>query len=59
MRQSCPQCRSADLVDVQISLREGAVRFEHCRNCEHRWWTDAEQQSVINLGDVLDKVATR
>lgn len=56
---TCPACRSADVVDVQISLNAGPVRFEHCRDCEHRWWTDAEQEAVIDLGDVLEKVAGR
>jgi uncharacterized protein YlaI len=59
MQQPCSNCRSADVVDVQISLRDGAVRFYHCRSCEHRWWTDTEQESVIELGDVLGKVGTR
>lgn len=59
VQQSCPNCRSADLVDVQISLRDAAVRFELCRSCEHRWWTRANEDAVIDLPDVLGLVAAK
>jgi transcription elongation factor Elf1 len=55
---NCPKCTSADLVLIALSLNGGPVHFAHCRNCEHRWWTDRDAGAVITLPDVLTK-ATR
>lgn len=54
---SCPTCSSTDLVSVHMTLPKGPVLFSHCRACEHRWWTDAQEAATITLPDVLDRAA--
>lgn len=54
---ACPNCRSNDLVSVGMTLPKGPVLFAHCRACEHRWWTDAEEVATLTLPDVLERAA--
>lgn len=35
------------------------MRFQTCRNCEHRWWTDLHGNDVVPLSDVLAHVVPR
>jgi formate dehydrogenase maturation protein FdhE len=57
--QPCPNCASTDLVNVDIALTGGTLRFDHCRRCEHRWWTDPTEHAAVNLRGVLERVAAR
>jgi transcription elongation factor Elf1 len=56
--QHCPNCTSTNLVNVDIKLEAGMLRFDHCRRCEHRWWTDADT-ATVDLRGVLERVAAR
>lgn len=55
-RMHCPECRSDDHMEIEITLRDqGAVKFLSCRRCETKWWLrDGE---TISLNDVLDLAA--
>jgi formate dehydrogenase maturation protein FdhE len=53
----CPNCDSTNLVNVDIKLDAGQLRFDHCRRCEHRWWTDSTASAAVDLGGVLERVA--
>jgi transposase-like protein len=34
----CPDCGSANLISVAMSIGEGEVLFRTCPPCEARWW---------------------
>ncbi len=53
----CPNCRSARLVEIAMTLRDQRVTLHSCPACERRWW-DREGET-IGLGSVLDLVAAR
>jgi hypothetical protein len=53
---SCPHCRSRDLVGFTLAPTGQPLRFAHCRSCEHRWWTDLEGGAAIRLPDVLTQI---
>jgi formate dehydrogenase maturation protein FdhE len=57
--QHCPNCQSTNLVNIDIKLEAGPLRFDHCRRCEHRWWTDTAESSSVDLRGVLERVASR
>jgi hypothetical protein len=45
------------VVGFDLAPQGEAVRFTHCRNCEHRWWRQAAQASPVGLDVVLDRIA--
>jgi DNA-directed RNA polymerase subunit M/transcription elongation factor TFIIS len=51
----CQNCRSTDVLEVTLEVREGPVRFRQCRRCEHRWWDSVN--GAVSLRVVLDRVA--
>jgi hypothetical protein len=53
----CPSCRSANLIVVYMTIASDPVRFASCRACEHRWWTDLNEDRLLPLGEVLERVA--
>lgn len=55
---TCPQCRSTDLVGFTLAPAGETLRFSHCRDCEHHWWTTVEE-SAIHLPDVLERIGSR
>lgn len=50
---NCPNCRSNDVVGFTLSPAGQALRFTHCRDCEHRWWIGREEAAALRLPDVL------
>lgn len=52
----CPQCRSIDLVRIDLDPGDGLLRFSACRDCLHQWWTRPGTATVITLSDVLERV---
>ena len=56
---ACSKCRSEDLVGFELEPQGTPLRFTHCRNCEHRWWTSVSEASVIRLPDVLERIGGR
>jgi hypothetical protein len=57
--QTCPHCRSGDLVGFTLAPAGQPLRFNHCRSCEHRWWTDLEEGTSVRLRKVLDQIGGR
>ena len=55
---ACPNCTSSDLMHVALTLPGGPVRFASCRQCEHRWWREADSGDQLNLDTVLHKAAS-
>jgi hypothetical protein len=55
--EACPQCRSRDLVGFTLAPAGQALRFAHCRTCEHRWWADPDG-GALRLPSVLEKIAS-
>lgn len=53
---ACAKCRSTDLVRIDLSAGAARLRFEACRNCEHRWWTKMAEQVTVELPEVLESV---
>jgi hypothetical protein len=47
----CANCRSADLVSIELQFKGKTVDFEHCRACEHKTWT--VEGAAIGLEEVL------
>jgi hypothetical protein len=57
--ETCPHCRSRDVVGFTLAPKGHPLRFGHCRGCEHRWWTDPQGGATIRLPDVLDHIGGR
>ena len=53
----CPNCRSARLVEIAMTLRDQRVTLHSCPACEQRWW-DSEGET-ITLPSVLELAAAR
>ena len=53
---SCPRCRSRNVVGFTLTPTGRPLRFTHCRSCEHRWWTDVEGRAALRLPDVLEQI---
>ena len=53
----CPACNSRDLIHIMLAPAGRKMRFNTCRACEHKWWTDGEIAIEIGLKDVLAHVA--
>ena len=49
---TCPQCRSAMLSEIRVSLASGRFTMHSCPSCEDRWW-DHDGEPVA-----LDRVLT-
>ena len=54
---TCDKCGSKDLVQIDLSPAGRPVKFATCRDCENRWWSDAENAGNLRLREVLDLVA--
>ncbi len=54
---TCEKCQSDDLLVVQLAPRDRQMRFTTCRNCEHRWWEDAEVGTDLRLDSVIEQIA--
>ena len=53
----CPNCRSARLVEIAMTLSDQRVTLHSCPACEQRWW-DSEGRT-IGLPSVLELAAAR
>jgi Zn-finger nucleic acid-binding protein len=53
----CPNCRSARLVEIAMTLREQRVTLHSCPSCEQRWWD--QEGRTVGLRSVIDLVASR
>lgn len=49
---TCPQCRSAVLSEICVSLAGGRFTMHSCPSCEDRWW-DRDGEPIA-----LDRVLT-
>lgn len=47
----CPNCRGANLVEINLSLHDYNLTMHSCASCETNWW-DREGKRVP-LGQVL------
>ena len=54
---TCPTCRSADLVEIGLRLRDQAVTMHSCSACDNRWWDKGGER--VSLPSVLDLVAAK
>jgi transposase-like protein len=54
---TCPTCRSTDLVEIGLRLRDDVVTMHSCSVCERRWWDKGGQQ--VSLPSVLRLVAAK
>lgn len=54
---NCPNCRTAQLVMIDLSIQEDAVRLHSCSNCDTRWWERNGER--IELPSVLELATVR
>ena len=54
---TCPTCRSKELVEIGLRLRDQVVTMHSCSSCENRWWDRGGH--TIGLPSVLELVATK
>jgi transcription elongation factor Elf1 len=54
----CPRCSSTDVVGFTLAPRGEPLEFTHCRNCEHRWWAEPQENTTLGLTDVLQRIGT-
>jgi uncharacterized protein with PIN domain len=53
----CPECGSAELLRVDLTVEAVPMAFTTCPNCEARWWE--RNGSGLPLSAVLEAVAKR
>ena len=49
---TCPNCRTARLVQIGMTLKDRSVTMSSCSRCDTRWW-DAEGER-LGLPNVLE-----
>jgi transposase-like protein len=54
---TCPTCRSRDLIEIGLRLRDQLVTMHSCPSCESRWWDKAGVP--VTLPSVLELVAAK
>jgi transposase-like protein len=54
---TCPTCRSRDLIEIGLRLRDQVVTMHSCPACESRWWDKAGVP--VSLPSVLELVASK
>ncbi|MGZ4665237.1 MAG: hypothetical protein ACXV5Q_09405 [Frankiaceae bacterium] len=55
LTHGCAACGSDRLTEISMTLTDGSqVRFRSCQVCEHRTWSDAEED-VLSLAGVLTR----
>ena len=54
----CPSCTSDDLLAVVLTPSGTPMRFATCRHCEHRWWQDQTDGAAIDIGTVIEHIAS-
>jgi transposase-like protein len=54
---TCPTCRSGDLVEIGLHLRDQLVTMHSCSSCESRWWDKGGER--MTLPSVLELVSTK
>lgn len=54
---TCPTCRSANLVEIDLRLRDELVTMHSCAACESRWWEKGGER--VSLPSVLELVAAK
>lgn len=54
---TCPTCRSVELVEIRLTVRDKLVTMHSCSTCENRWW-DSEGRR-LSLPSVLELVGSR
>ncbi len=54
---TCPTCRSTDLIEIGLNLRDQLVTMHSCSRCENRWWDKAGER--VSLPSVLQLVAAK
>lgn len=53
----CPNCRTAMLVEIGVTLQERQVTMHACSRCDTRWW-DCDGR-IVGLDNVLDLATVR
>lgn len=53
---TCPFCRAARLVQIDITIGGDRVRLHSCSRCDRRWWERNGER--IGLDTVLDLAAS-
>lgn len=54
---NCPNCRGAQLVLIELSLKGDDLTMHSCSRCDTRWWERNGEQ--ITLDGVLELATTR
>ena len=54
---TCPTCRSNELVEIGLRVRDQLVTMHSCSACENRWWDRGGQ--AVTLPSVLELVALK
>ena len=54
---TCPTCRSTELVEIGLHLREQLVTMHSCSACDNRWWDRSGER--VTLPSVLELVASK
>jgi hypothetical protein len=52
---TCPNCRAARLVEIDLTLKERRVTMHACSRCDIRWWDDDGER--VGLHQVLELAA--
>ena len=54
---TCPNCRFARLVEIDLTIKERRLTLHSCSHCDIRWWDDDGER--VGLGHVLDLATVR
>ena len=44
----CPRCRTTQLVEIGLVLRDKRLTMHSCPTCEVRWWDHEGEQVAID-----------
>lgn len=53
----CPRCKTSQLVEIAVTLREQRVTMHSCSRCDSRWW-DSHGENLA-LPHVLEMATSR
>lgn len=54
---SCPKCKKANVVEIELKIKDRAVTMRSCSGCDTRWWHS--EGEALRLPGVLELASER